>query len=88
MNPVRGYAMINFLHWVQRYHPEIRQLRGLPEGELMRLVNEYEGGKLSGNDVLEMKWRAGFHELFEGRSDWEGYASARNELNDLEHKRR
>jgi hypothetical protein len=88
MNPVRGYEMINFLHWVQGNHPEIASLRDLPKDELMSLVNQYEGGRMRGGSDRERQWLSSFNELFRGSSGWEGYASARRELRHLEHKRR
>jgi hypothetical protein len=47
---VPNHAMINFLHWTRRHHPEIRNLRHLPENELFRLFNEFTGGRFTWNE--------------------------------------
>lgn len=87
MNPVKGYTMINFLHWLANRHPEIRNLQKYPIEELLDLVDEFEGGKLQGNWELRAKWQNGFHFLFKDTFDWEGYGEARIELQRIEHRR-
>jgi hypothetical protein len=78
MRAVPNHAMINFLHWTRRSHPEIRNLRYLSENDLFQLVNEFTHGRFTWNE-----WHAGFSLLLEGRSNKEGYAEARAELQDL-----
>jgi hypothetical protein len=78
MRAVTNHAMINLLHWTKRYHPEIRNLRRLSENDLFQLVNEFTRGRFTWDE-----WQAGFSLLLEGRSNKEGYAEARAELQDL-----
>ena len=84
MNPVKGYTMLNFIHWVALHHPEIQRLRDTPEDELLDLVDEFEQGKLGGNQTLREKWKSSFHFLLKDTMDWEGYGDARKELARLE----
>ena len=84
MNPIGGYTMLNFLDWLERHHPHITSLRNLPEKELLKLVGEFEDGKLLNNERLKGKWLAGFDFLFRMSDDWQGYASARKKLNLIE----
>lgn len=60
MLPVKEHTMINFIEWVDKTHPEIRSLRNLGKKLLLSLVNEFEGGKLNGNEELKTKWIASF----------------------------
>mgnify|MGYP007002411118 CR=1 FL=1 len=78
--------MLNFLHWIASRHPEIRQLENEPMERLLRLVDEFEGGKLRSNDTLRFKWESGFRFLFQDGWDWEGYGDARRELKRLENQ--
>lgn len=56
---------------------------------ILELVNEFEGGKLLGNDRLKQKWEAGFkYFLFGKGSNWEGYDVAREKLDAFEENRR
>lgn len=84
MNPVRGYTMLNFLDWLEKHHPHITSLRNLTENELLKLVGEFEGGKLKNNESLTTKWLLGFNALFRTSGDWQGYALARKKLNLIE----
>lgn len=84
MNPVRGYTMLNFLDWLEKHHPHITSLRSLSKNELLKLVGEFEGGKLTNNETLTKKWLLGFDSLFKSSYDWEGYALARKKLNLIE----
>lgn len=84
MNPVKGYTMLNFLNWLTQNHPEIRSLRTLSEDILFDLINEFEGGKLMGNQTLRYKWSEGFRYLFRSNGDWQGYDAARRELTEFE----
>jgi hypothetical protein len=84
MFPIRGYTMLNFLDWIERHYPHITSLRNLPEKELLKLVGEFEGGKLINNERLTQKWLAGFDFLFRRSGDCEGYALAREKLNLIE----
>src|SRR5712691_11266651 len=84
MNPIRGYTVINFLHWLVEKHPEVYTLKDLPESDLLQLVGEFEGGRLDGNDILVKKWLEGFRLLFESQDDWGGYDKARNTLENIE----
>jgi hypothetical protein len=83
MNPVRGYTMLSFLNWLIRTHSEIENIEDVPTSHLLILANEFEGGKLRGNDVLTRKWDAGFHFLLEQDTDWQGYGEARKVANSL-----
>lgn len=84
MNPIRGYTMLNFLDWLEKHHPHITSLRNLTRNELLKLVGEFEGGKLRNNKRLTEKWLAGFDFLFRMSNDWEEYALAREKLNLIE----
>jgi hypothetical protein len=76
--------MINFIEWVDRNHPEIKSLKDLDKSVLYDLVNEFEHGKLTHNDVLTQKWKHSFeYNLFEN-SGWEGYDNARRKLYEFE----
>jgi hypothetical protein len=77
MNPVRGYTMLQFLEWIVERHPEVTSFDELPTGELMSLADQFEDGKLRGNDVLTHKWKAGFDYLRENDGSWQGYDAAR-----------
>ena len=84
MNPIRGYTMLNFLDWLERRYPHLTSLRNLNDNKLLKLVNEFEGGKLRNNQTLTNKWLAGFNRLFRSRGDCEGYALARKKLDLIE----
>lgn len=84
MNPVKGYTMLNFLNWLTASHPEVHSLRSLSERDLVRLVDEYEGGKVSINPTLKAKWLHGFDYLLKNSGDWEGYELARRTLESIE----
>lgn len=84
MNPVRGYTMLNFIHWVALHRPEIGRLSDLSEETLLELVNEFERGQLTHDTYLREQWWAGFRFLLNEDRDWEGYAAARYELARLE----
>lgn len=77
MNPVRGFRMLEFLNWLILTHTEIRTIRGTPRTTLMRLVDEFEHGKLYGNKDLTRKWEVGFDFLLNGTGSWQGYGEAR-----------
>ncbi len=80
MNPVKGYTMLNFLNWLTNSHPEVHDLRSLSEEDLVRLIDEYEEGKVSANPALKAKWLIGFNYLIKDQGDWEGYDLARQTL--------
>ena len=82
MNPIRGYTMLNFLDWLEKHHPHITSLRNLTKNELLKLVGEFENGKLSNNESLTRKWLAGFDFLFRG--GWEEYDLAIEKLKLIE----
>ncbi len=79
MRPVPNHAMINFLRWIRRYHPEVRSLQQLSEYQLFQLVSTFEG-----SNIEWAQWRASFTLLFEGRSNKEGYEDARTTLRQLD----
>lgn len=84
MNPVHGSTMLNFIHWVALHHSEITRLSDQPVERLLNLVNEYEGGKLTGNRTLSAKWQVGFDVLRDPKFCNDAYAEARRELARLE----
>ena len=84
MNPIRSYTMLNFIHWLAIHHPEIKQISDQPEYILLRLVNEFEKGKLDGNLKLTQKWKAGFDFLLNRSGSWDGYDEVRRELAHIE----
>ena len=71
--------MINFIECVFRFRPHIKSLKTLQEDELIQLVNEFEGGKLSGNWQLTEKWKSGFYFCIHGSGSMDNYDIA--ELN-------
>ena len=77
MNPVTGYRMINFLNWLVVHHPEVRGLKALPERQLLRLVDEFERGRLHRDDTSQRQWTEGFRFLYKENFNWEGYDLAR-----------
>jgi hypothetical protein len=83
MNPVRGYTMLSFLNWMIREHPETKTIRDTPRKLLMRLVDEFEHGKLQGNEALARKWEVGFDFLLNSNGDWQGYDEARRVVDTL-----
>lgn len=84
MNPIRGYTVLNFIHWLAIHHPEIRTIRDTPTDQLLELANEFEQGKLSENEHLTQKWKAGFEYLLNDYGDWQGYDKARSALAQME----
>jgi hypothetical protein len=83
MNPARGYAMLNFIHWLALHHPELHRLSDLPEETLLELVNEFERGKVATNPILREQWRVSFHFLLTTGFDEEGFDEARQALEQL-----
>jgi hypothetical protein len=75
MRPIPNDAMINFLRWLGRQHPEISSLRDLSDHQLFHLVSEFEGGRIAWDE-----WSAGFNLLQNGHSNKAGYEAARKEL--------
>jgi hypothetical protein len=55
------------------HHPEVRGVKTLAERQLVRLVDEFERGKLHGDGALQAQWTQGFRLLFEEKFDGEGY---------------
>lgn len=45
VNPVKSFEMLNFLHWLAVQHPEFQELRSIPEVDIRRLVDEFDGIK-------------------------------------------
>jgi hypothetical protein len=84
MNPVTGHTMLNFIHWLATTHPEVQSLREIDEVDILNLVDEFEGGKLSNNRDLKEKWRNGFYTLLKTNNSWKGYDEARRELETIE----
>ncbi|MGH2479372.1 MAG: hypothetical protein ACRDHW_06940, partial [Ktedonobacteraceae bacterium] len=70
LRPVTGYAMINLLEWLQRNHPEVTRIEGMPPQRFSQLVGEYEAS--TGNRA-EGNWLAGQRFLQDGYSDELGY---------------
>ncbi len=73
--PVPDYVMINFVHWVETYHPEIQSLQHYPEGTLLSLVREFEGERPDIPPSPPPEWIRGFEELKKQHSEREGYQS-------------
>jgi len=84
MNPVQGYQMLNFLQWLAKTHPEIRNLDKLPLQELLDLVNEHENERLIKHENISA-WQSSFYVLFHGKKDDE-YEQVRRELKKFENK--
>jgi len=78
--------MLNFIHWVALHHPEVKRLGDQSEESLLKLVNDFERGKVAGNPTLCEKWRVGFHFLLKEDNDREGYGEARKALAGLEQR--
>lgn len=72
--------MLNFIHWVAIHKKDIKSLRELSIEQLLEIVNEYEGGKLTGNNQLTGKWRSGFWSLLESDDSFGGYDQVRLEM--------
>lgn len=83
MYPVQGFTMLRFLRWLTAIHPEIQTIEGRSTKDLLRLVDEFEGGKLQGNEMLIRKWEAGFNFLLNTDRDWVGYGEARSVAQNL-----
>ncbi|MFG2366126.1 hypothetical protein ACGFY3_31510 [Streptomyces mirabilis] len=75
--------MLRFLRWLAAIHPEIQTIEGRSTKDLLRLVDEFEGGKLQGNEILIRKWEAGFKILLNTDRDWAGYGEARSVAQNL-----
>lgn len=73
--PVLDYIMINFVHWVETCHPEIRSLQHYPEEILLALVHEFESDRLDIPPSPPPEWIRGFEELKKQYSELEGYQS-------------
>ena len=78
--PIGSATMNNFIHWIAIHKKEINSLSHLPEMELIQLADEFEKGKLIGNEVLTEKWKGGFRMLLKDKWSDFGYDKAMVEL--------
>lgn len=64
--------MQRFLEWISETHPDVDRPDELPPGELIRLADEFEGGRLGQNRVLRESWLVGFIDhVYERPSEFE-----------------
>jgi hypothetical protein len=82
VNPIREQRVLEFVAFLRSNHPNIGRLRDLHKRRLLELANEFERGRLTGNDDLERKWVATFDTLLNRK--WDGYAQAREAVKGLE----
>lgn len=78
MKALPGHAMINFLRWLRKQHPEVKSIRALSVPQLIQLVEEFAGGRVAW-DV----WAESFRLLLKGQADTENYEAARLVLKEL-----
>lgn len=71
--PVLDYIMINFVYWMETYHPEIHSLQYHSEETLLALVNEFESDRSDIPPSSPPEWIRGFEELKKQHSEREGY---------------
>ncbi len=61
-----------FVEWLRAEHPEIEGPEALDAAELLRLADEFEGGRIAKNRGLRESWRVGILDhLFERVSEFE-----------------
>lgn len=65
MVPVKGIAMLNFIHWVAIHRTDVDSLKNLSKSELINLVYDF-AGEYRG-DIKKEQWLGTFEMLFEKR---------------------
>jgi len=64
--------VLRFLAWLGVTHPEVGPATDLPPDALLRLANEFEGGRVRENRGLRESWRVGFIDhVYPRESDFE-----------------
>ena len=79
MAPITSYEMLNFICWLSDNF-RVQSLEDISTRDLMRLVNEFEHGKLASNSYREEQWKIGFEMLLKGKDVLEDYSEARKVL--------